>query len=291
MDRRDFVRHAGLGAAALGAACAPRDDAARAGAGAAVGAFRHSVCRWPFERMPLAEFARAAKAIGLDSVELLSPDEWPVVQRAGLDCAVGYAPIPDPKVRLTQGFNRVEHHAWLLPAYERTIPLAAAAAVPQLICFSGNRAGLDDEAGIANCARGLAALMPLAERHGVTLVMELLNSKVDHADYQADRTAWGAALVRRVGSPRFKLLYDIYHMQIMEGDVIRTIRDHRDAIAHYHTAGVPGRHEIDGGQELQYPAIMRAIAETGFRGYVAQEFVPTRDPMRSLAEAVRLCRV
>ena len=287
MDRRAFVRHAGLGAAALGSACA-EGGGARA---AAVGTFRHSVCRWPFEKLPLADFARAAKGLGIASVELLSPDEWPVVRRAGLTCAVGYAPVPDPAARLTRGFNRVEHHAWLIPAYERTIPLAAAAGVPQLICFSGNRAGLDDEAGLANCARGLAALMPLAERHRVTVVMELLNSRVDHADYQADRTAWGAALVRRVGSERFKLLYDIYHMQIMEGDVIRTIQDNRDVIAHYHTAGVPGRHEIDAGQELNYPAIMRAIAGTGFAGYVAQEFVPTRDPLQSLGEAVRLCTV
>ncbi|HVE78995.1 MAG TPA: TIM barrel protein, partial [Gemmatimonadaceae bacterium] len=159
------------------------------------------------------------------------------------------------------------------------------------ICFSGNRDGVSDEQGLETCARGLAALLPAAERRGVTLCMELLNSKVDHPGYQCDRTAWGGRLVERVGSPRFKLLYDIYHMQIMEGDVIRTIRDHHGHIAHYHTAGVPGRHEIDDSQELNYPAIMRAIAESGFAGYVAQEFIPTRDPRTSLAEAVRLCRV
>jgi hydroxypyruvate isomerase len=163
--------------------------------------------------------------------------------------------------------------------------------VPNLICFSGNREGLGDEEGLANCARGLKAVLPLAERHGVTICMELLNSKVNHPDYQCDRTPWGVSLVERLGSKRFKLLYDIYHMQIMEGDVISTLRANREHIAHYHTGGVPGRHEIDASQELNYPAIMRAIAETGFTGYVAQEFIPTRDPRTSLAEAVRLCRV
>jgi hydroxypyruvate isomerase len=232
-----------------------------------------------------------AKELGIHSVELLEPEEWPVVQRHGLACAVGYARVPEPRTRLTVGWNRVEHHAWLVPAYERAIGEAAAAGVPNVICFSGNRGGLSDEEGLANCAAGLARILPAAERHGVTVIMELLNSKVDHPDYQCDRTPWGAALVDRLGSPRFRLLYDIYHMQIMEGDVIRTIRDHAARIAHYHTAGVPGRHEIDGSQELHYPAIMRAIAETGFTGYVAQEFIPTRDPREALEEAVRTCTV
>ena len=232
-----------------------------------------------------------AKDIGIHSVELLEPAEWSIAARHGLTCAMGYASVPDPGTRLTRGFNRVENHAWLIPAYERAIPLARAAGVPNLICFSGNRDGLSDEDGLAACARGLAALMPAAERSGVGICMELLNSRVDHPDYQCDRTPWGAALVKRVGSERFKLLYDIYHMQIMEGDVIRTIRDNRKYIGHYHTAGVPGRHEIDGSQELYYPAIARAIHDTGFSGYVAQEFIPTRDPRTSLAEAVRLCSV
>jgi hydroxypyruvate isomerase len=232
-----------------------------------------------------------ARELGLDSVELLEPDEWTVARRHGLTCAMGYATVPDPRTRLTRGFNRSEHHVWLVPSYERAIPLAAAAGVPNLICFSGDRDGLDDYDGLETCARGLAALLRTAERYGVTLCMELLNSKVDHPGHQCDRTAWGVALVQRLGSERFKLLYDIYHMQIMEGDVIRTIRDNHQYIAHYHTAGVPGRHEIDDSQELNYPAIMRAIAATGFSGYVAQEFIPTRDPRTSLAEAVRLCRV
>ncbi|MEO7823133.1 MAG: TIM barrel protein, partial [Gemmatimonadaceae bacterium] len=214
-----------------------------------------------------------------------------IARRYGLTCAMGYATVPDPRTRLTRGFNRVENHAWLIPAYERALPLAAAAGVPNLICFSGNRDGLSDEDGLTACARGLAALMPAAERHGVGICMELLNSRVDHAGYQCDRTPWGVALAARVGSERFRLLYDIYHMQIMEGDVIRTIRDNAKYIGHYHTAGVPGRHEIDASQELYYPAIARAIADTGFTGYVAQEFIPTRDPRTALAEAVRICSV
>jgi hydroxypyruvate isomerase len=290
MNRRRFLAaSAGAGAAALiGGGVA---EAESAGAGRTAAAFKHSVCRWPYRQLSVEEVARMARELGLDSVELLERDEWPIARSHGLTCAMGYAAVPDPRTRLTRGFNRVEHHAWLVPAYERTIPLAAASGVPNLICFSGNRDGQTDEEGLAACARGIAALLPAAERHGVTICMELLNSKVDHPDYQCDRTSWGVALAKRLGSERFKLLYDIYHMQIMEGDVIRTIRDNHQYIAHYHTAGVPGRHEIDASQELNYPAIMRAIAETGFTGYVAQEFIPTRDPRTSLAEAVRICRV
>jgi len=232
-----------------------------------------------------------ARELGIHSVELLEPHEWRVPTRYGLTCAMGYASVPDPRTRLTQGFNRVENHRWLIPAYQRAIPLAAAAGVPNLICFSGNRGGISDNRGRENCARGLAPLLVAARRHGVTLCMELLNSKIDHPDYQCDHTAWGVALARQIGSDRFKLLYDIYHMQIMEGDVIRTIRENHRYIGHYHTGGVPGRHEIDSSQELNYPAIMRAISESGFTGFVAQEFVPTRDPRASLAEAVRLCSV
>jgi hydroxypyruvate isomerase len=298
VNRRDAVR-AGLGAAALGVLPAragavervPAIIDPRAWTGGAAAPFKHSVCRWCYPKLSVDELARAAKTLDMHSVELLEPDEWRVAKQHGLTCAMGYATVPEPGARLTKGWNRTEHHAWLVPAYERAIPLAAAAGIPNLICFSGNREGLGDDEGLENCAKGLAAVMPAAERHRVTLCMELLNSKVDHPDYQCDHTAWGVALARRVGSERFKLLYDIYHMQIMEGDVIRTVRDNRDYIAHFHTAGVPGRHEIDGSQELHYPAIMRAIAETGFAGYVAQEFIPTRAPLASLAEAVRICRV
>ncbi len=294
ITRREALRRAAvMGAGAGVAALLPEESAGATPVkvSAPAAAFKHSVCRWPYGKLSVDELARMARELGLHSVELLEPDEWPIAARHGLTCAMGYATVPDPRTRLTRGFNRVENHSWLIPAYERAIPLAAAARIPNLICFSGNRGGQSDEEGLAACARGLSALMPAAERHGVGICMELLNSKVDHADYQCDRTPWGAALVKRVGSSRFKLLYDIYHMQIMEGDVIRTIRDNREYIGHYHTAGVPGRHEIDTSQELYYPAIMRAIADTGFTGYVAQEFIPTRDPRTALAEAVRICTV
>ncbi len=262
----------------------------RASAGLA-SSFKLSVTRWPFGKFTLDELSIMARELGIDSVELLEPNEWAVPKKYGLTCAMGYATVPHPETRLTEGFNRVENHAWLIPAYERAIPLAAAAGVPNVICFSGSRKGQSDDDGRAICARGLAPLVPIAERHGVTLCMELLNSKVDHPDYQCDHTVWGVALAKQVNSPRFKLLYDIYHMQIMEGDVIRTIRDNHQYIGHFHTGGVPGRHEIDDSQELNYRAVMRSIAATGFTGYVAQEFVPTRDPRTSLAEAVRICRV
>ena len=294
MHRRDFVK---LGAVGAGVAAVGLDPAraeavvAEAADVASRAPFRHSVTRWPFAKLSVDELARAAQRIGIQSVELLEPSEYATVKAHGLTCAVGYAPAGDARTRLSKGFNREAHHEWLLPGYEEGIRLAAAAGVPNVICFSGNREGLSDAAGLDACAKGLRALMPAAERHGVTVIMELLNSKVDHADYQCDRTPWGVALVDRVGSPRFKLLYDIYHMQIMEGDVIRTVRRHQQHIAHYHTAGVPGRHEIDGSQELHYPAIVRALADAGFAGYVAQEFMPTRDPLTSLAEAIRICTV
>ncbi len=295
MNRRKFLSTgaaAGAGAAAFGAEAACADTgAAGAAAGGTAAAFRHSVTHWPFQKLTVDQLAAAAKGMGISSVELLDPGDWATVRARGMTCAVGYAPAGDPKTRLTVGWNRRDNHAWLVPGYERGIALAAAAQVPNVICFSGNRGGLSDEEGLAACAEGLRRIVPAAERARVTVIMELLNSKVDHADYQCDHTAWGVELVRRVGSERFKLLYDIYHMQIMEGDVIRTIRDHGRHIGHYHVAGNPGRHEPDASQELNYPAVMRAIAQTGFTGYVAQEFIPTGEPMAALAEAVRTCRV
>jgi hydroxypyruvate isomerase len=240
--------------------------------------------------MPLPDFADAVKKMGVESIELLEPAQWPALQKAGLVCAVS----GQPKVAsIKRGFNRREHHADMVPAYIERISECAAASVPNLICFSGNREGQSDEEGLVICAEGLRKVMPAAEKAGVTLIMELLNSKVNHADYQADRTAWGVELCKRVGSERFKLLYDIYHMQIMEGDVIRTIRESEKYIGHYHTAGNPGRNEFEpqDAQELNYPAIMRAIHDTGFRGFVGQEFSPKRDPLTSLAAAVRICTV
>jgi hydroxypyruvate isomerase len=249
---------------------------------------KQSVCRWPYQGIALEDLCRQAKAIGLESVELLNENEWPVAARFGLTCAMAMGPTTIPI-----GFNRPDQQDRIVAEAERLLPLVAQARLPNMIVFSGNRAGLSDAEGLEHCTRGLLRVTPLAERLGVTVCMELLNSKVDHKDYQCDHTAWGAELVRRVGSPRFKLLYDIYHMQIMEGDVIRTIRDNFSAIAHFHTGGVPGRHELDETQELQYPAIMTAIADLGYTGFVGQEFIPStgRDPMASLRHGFTVCNI
>jgi hydroxypyruvate isomerase len=219
-------------------------------------------------------------------MDLVGPEDWPALKKHGLVCSItsGGGTIAD-------GLNRKENHDKITRELSENIPRAAAAGVPNVITFSGNRRGLSDQEGLENCVIGLNRVKGLAEQHGVTICLELLNSKVDHKDYQCDHTAWGAAVVKQVGSPRVKLLYDIYHMQIMEGDIIATIRSNQEWIGHYHTGGVPGRHEIDSSQELNYPAIMRAIAATGFAGFVAHEFVPKGDPLASLREAVRLCTV
>ena len=280
-----------LGAIVASAGCR---SAAPAGspvvpAARAAGRIKQSVSRWPYAKIPLPDFCRAAKAIGLAAVDLLQPDEWPVVRDCGLVCSMGYPTKRDDFI--ATGFNDRANHAMLLRELEATIPRAAQAAVPNVIAMFGNRRGRSDAEGIESCVAGLKQIAPLAEEHGVTVCVELLNSKVDHKDYQGDHTAFGAAVVRGVGSPRVKLLYDIYHMQIMEGDVIRTVREHLAEIGHFHTGGVPGRHEIDAGQELNYRAVAAAIADAGFTGYLAHEFVPTRDPLTSLREAVAICEV
>ena len=259
---------------------------------------RHSVCKWCFPKIALEDLAKAAKDLGLASIELLNPEDFPTLKKYDLTCAL----VDYPRAKTSQGvtvgtiakaFNRLEHHDTLVEIYEKRIAETADAGYETLICFSGNREKMDDQQGLENCAVGLKRIMAAAEKRGVTLVMELLNSKVNHKDYMCDHTAWGVDLVKRVGSERFKLLYDIYHMQIMEGDVIRTIQAHHPFIGHYHTAGNPGRNEFEPNdpQELNYPAIMRAISATGFKGFVAQEFVPKRDPLASLGAAVKLCTV
>ena len=253
------------------------------------GRLKQSVSRWPYRDIPLPQFCKAARDLGLVAIDLLQPDEWPVARDAGLVSSMGY-----PSRRgdfIATGFNVRANHALLLRELEQTIPLAARADVPNVITMFGNRKGTSDAEGIAACIAGLRQIAPLAEEQGVTVCVELLNSKVDHPDYHGDHTAFGIAVVTGVGSPRVKLLYDIYHMQIMEGDVIRTIREHSAHIGHFHTGGVPGRHEIDDSQELTYRAVARAIADLGFVGYVAHEFVPTRDPLTSLREAVAICDV
>ncbi|UYZ61662.1 hydroxypyruvate isomerase family protein [Hymenobacter weizhouensis] len=249
---------------------------------------KHSVCRWCFQHLSLEQLCEAARGLGLTGIDLVGPKDWPTLQKYGLDSSM----CNGAEINLTDGFNDTRYHTTLLKNYSEMIPLVAKAGYKQLICFSGNRRGMSDETGWANCVKGLTPLLALAAKHNVVLVMELLNSKIDHKDYHCDRTAWGVALAKKLDSPHFKLLFDIYHMQIDEGDVIRNITDNHAYISHYHTAGVPGRHEIDETQELNYPAIMRAIKATGFRGYVAQEFVPTQtDQLAALRQAVQLCDV
>ncbi|MBN2506253.1 MAG: TIM barrel protein [Verrucomicrobia bacterium] len=289
ITRRTAIRTLAGGAAALSCASTWAPSAARAADAVASqlkGNIKHSVSKWCYGKIPLDEFCGAVKAMGIASIELLGPRDWPTVQKHGLTCAMCNGPDS-----IGYGWNRVEHHDKLVAAFERAIPEVARFGFPNIITFSGNRRGMDDATGIKHCVQGLKRIVGVAEKHKVTIAMELLNSKVDHADYMADHTAWGVEVCKQVGSDRFKLLYDIYHMQIMEGDLIRTIQQSHPCIAHYHTGGNPGRNEIDATQEIFYPAVMRAILKTGFHGYVGQEFVPKRDPLTSLREAVRICDV
>ena len=246
-----------------------------------------SVCRWCYQKIPLDDLCAFAAKIGIPGVDLLQPEEWDVPRKHGLICTMGYAGGGE----IAEALNRTETHAAIEAAFRKNIPLAAKASVPNVITFSGTRRGMADEEGARNTVVGLNRVKKIAEDSGVTICLELLNSKVDHPDYMADHTAWGVRVVEEVNSPRVKLLYDIYHMQIMEGDLIATIRKNIAWIGHFHTGGVPGRHELDGNQEIQWSAVMRAIAELDYKGYVAQEFVPSRDPLTSLREAVDLCDV
>jgi hydroxypyruvate isomerase len=250
------------------------------------GRLKQSVCKWCYPNLTLDQLCEAAKAIGLQSVELLGENDWPTVKKYGLTCAMANGPSG-----ITDGWNRPADHDKLVKESERLLPLVKAAGLPNMIVFSGNRRGLPDSEGIENCAKGLKRIMPLAEQLGVTVAMELLNSKRSHKDYQCDHTVWGVELCKRVGSDRFKLLYDIFHMQIMEGDVVDTIRENVKYIAHFHTGGVPGRNEIDETQELNYKRIAEAIVDTGYTGYYAHEFIPKRDAIASLKQAARLCDV
>lgn len=290
ISRRSALRKISGGVAAVAVASnfSHRLTAAEESATKLKGRINHSVCKWCYDKIPLEEFCPAARNLGLQSVELLEVKDFPTLKKHGLTCAV-VSGVPGG---IGSGLNRLENHDKIVEFMEHTLPAAAAFGAPNVICFSGNRNGLDDEKGLENCALGLKRIAPIAEKHKVTVIMELLNSKRTHKDYQCDFTKWGVELVRRVGSERFKLLYDIFHMQIMEGDVCDTIKEHHQAIAHYHTGGVPGRNEIDDTQELNYPRIMRAILDTGFKGFVAQEFVPKRaDALASLRQGVQICDV
>jgi hydroxypyruvate isomerase len=260
-------------------------------AGARPGRLKQSVCRWTYNAVELTKLCRRVKKMGCTGIDLLHVDEWQVARDAGLTVSMGYASRREKFIET--GFNNPANHALLLDELETALPLAARAGVPNLIAMFGNRdPARDDRAAIDACITGLSKIAPLAEKSGVTICVELLNSRINHPGYQGDHTAFGIAVMKGVNSPRVKLLYDIYHMQIMEGDVIRTIRDNIQWIGHFHTGGVPGRHEIDASQELNYHAIAAAIADLGYTGYLAHEFVPTRtDPYASLADALRICSV
>jgi len=253
------------------------------------GNINHSVSRWTFNYLSLDELCAAVKKIGFSAIDLVGPKDWPALQQHGIYSSMCYTA---GKNDLYNGLNNPVYHEQLIKEYLETIPVMQKAGYKNLICFSGARRGMDDETGMKNCAEALKKVLPLAEKSGVTMVMELLNSKVDHKDYMCNHVEWGAELCKRISSDNFKLLFDIYHMQIQEGDIIRNIRDYHQYIAHYHTGGIPGRHEINNTQELYYPAVMKAIAETGYKGYVAQEFVPTYpDKLDSLREAIKICDV
>lgn len=294
--RRRAIKNMLLGSLAMGATqhtfagnAAPRSIA---GAPARLkGNINHSVCRWCYGGIPLEELCIAAKKMGLVAIDLVGPKDWPVLQKHGLYSSM----CNGAEINLEDGWNHREFHPRLIKNYSEMIPLVAKAGYKQLICFSGSRRQMDDETGWKNCTEGLKQVMGIAEKHKVTLVMELLNSKIDHKDYQCDKTAWGVELAKRIDSENFKLLYDIYHMQIDEGDVIRTIRQYFPYLSHFHTGGVPGRREINATQELNYPAIMKAILGLGFKGYVAQEFIPTpkdaQGQLASLQEGVMICDV
>ena len=252
------------------------------------GNINHSVCRWCYSKIPMEDFLKSLNELGITSMDLTGPEDWPLMKKYGIHASMCWG----AGFGIEKGWNDPKLHDELIKDYLQMIPKVAEAGYTNLICFSGNRNGMKDEDGLKNCAEGLKQIMTQAEKYGVVIQMELLNSKVDHKDYMCDHVDWGVALCKELASDNFKLLYDIYHMQIMEGDVIRTIRDYHNYFGHYHTGGNPGRHEIDETQELYYPAIMRAILETGFNGHVAQEFIPSwEDPIAALKQGVSICDV
>jgi len=256
------------------------------------GNIKHSVCSWTYNFLSLDDLCVVAKKLGLKAIDLLAPKDWPTIQKHGLVCSMCYT---NGKISLTEGWNRKEYHPELIQNMTEAIPLVAQAGYKNIICFSGNKNGMDDETGLKNMTEGIKKIIGLAEKNNVIVQIEVFNSKVDHKDYMADNTPWAIELCKRIGSPNFKILYDIYHMQINEGDVIRTIQQNHEYFGHYHTAGVPGRHEIDETQELYYPAIMEAIVKTGHQGYVAQEFIPTgaddKAKIKALKKAIKTCDV
>lgn len=287
LSRRDFVRNTSLIAAGTiaGAMASKTAGAPEVKRVVQKGRINQSVCRWCYGKLSLDELCAAAAKMGIKSVELLRLPDFPTVKKHGLICAmVG-------SHGLTRGMNNKKYHEDCIAKIRSAIDAAAENGFPNVITFSGNRGGIPDDVGLENAVAGLKQVVGYAEKKKVNLCIEYLNSKVNHKGYMFDNMKWGVELCKRVGSERMKILYDIYHAQIMEGDIIRTIRDNKEYIGHYHTGGNPGRHEIDETQELNYGAIMRAIVETGFKAYVGQEYIPARDPLTSLAQGVRICDV
>jgi hydroxypyruvate isomerase len=286
-SRRDTLKRLAIAGVALGTPMTLQSFTFKSDKNLALkGNVNHAVCRWCFDSIDLETLCIESKKMGITGIDLVGPKDWPVLKKHGLTSSM----CNGAEINLVDGWNDPKFHETLIKNYTEMIPLVAKAGYKNLICFSGNKRGKDDETGWNNCVAGLKQIIGIAEKHNVVLVMELLNSKKDHKDYQCDRTSWGAELCKRLGSENFKLLYDIYHMQIDEGDVIQNIKDYHQYIGHYHTAGVPGRAEIDETQELYYPAIVKAILATGFKGFLAQEFIPrTKDKLGSLKAAITIC--
>jgi hydroxypyruvate isomerase len=285
INRRKFVGTALAGAAL--SAVAQGEQKPAAPAPSSKSKIRQSVSRWCYQKMPLPDLCTNAAKIGLVGIDLLQPEEFDVPPRYGLISTMGYASAGT----ISKGLNRLENHAEIEAGLRKFVPIAAKAGTPNVITFSGNREGMSDEEGARNTVIGLKRVKSIMEDNGINLCMELLNSKVNHKDYMCDHTAWGVGVLEQVGSTRIKLLYDIYHMQIMEGDLIHTIQDNAKWLGHFHTGGVPGRHELNDTQEVNWAGVMRGIQATGYTGFVAHEFNPTGDPMTSLAEAYRICAV
>ncbi|GGC69344.1 hydroxypyruvate isomerase [Pedobacter quisquiliarum] len=286
-SRRDTLKRLAIAGVALGTPMTLQSFTFKSDKNLALkGNVNHAVCRWCFDSIDLETLCIESKKMGITGIDLVGPKDWPVLKKHGLTSSM----CNGAEINLVDGWNDPKFHETLIKNYTEMIPLVSKAGYKNLICFSGNKRGKDDETGWNNCVAGLKQIIGIAEKHNVVLVMELLNSKKDHKDYQCDRTSWGAELCKRLGSENFKLLYDIYHMQIDEGDVIQNIKDYHQYIGHYHTAGVPGRAEIDETQELYYPAIVKAILATGFKGFLAQEFIPrAKDKLGSLKAAITIC--
>ncbi|WP_190808295.1 hydroxypyruvate isomerase family protein [Flagellimonas sp. S3867] len=287
MKRRNFISTSAVGAAAMITTKSIAQSKPMDKDFTLKNNINHSVCQWCFADYPLEEFLKILNGLGITAIDLIGPKDWPLLKKYDIHCSM----CNGAEISLTEGWNDPKYHETLIKNYTEIIPKVADAGYTNLICFSGNRRGMNDYVGLQNCVDGLSKIMPLAEKHGVVIQMELFN-QVNHPDYMCDSSIWGVELCKHLGSDNFKLLFDIYHMQIQEGDIIRSIQNYYPYFGHYHTAGVPGRNEIDETQELYYPAIMKAILETGYTGYVAQEFLTTwEDKIEALKDGFTRCDV